>query len=242
MRDKIENKKIQRIILILFVLLAICASFLLIAEQTRAPEGAWKNEVYAIRPSVSTFPNVKLDNIQGNTNLSNPVRQEAKDTQTETPKSERAEAGKVPRDGTKEDTDEQGKDTDGPEFEQKFEDLPEDALVQTSLQVSDLMKEIGLSDSKQILYVRNITGVGSDTILQSVNGSYALLLRTIGIADGSLECGTFLREDEFAAMRRVRRLDPEGQGGGNTIWTPPAAVISVAEPIDFSCQPAQGKI
>ena len=107
MRDKIENKKIQRIILILFVLLAICASFLLIAEQTRAPEGAWKNEVYAIRPSVSTFPNVKLDNIQGNTNLSNPVRQEAKDTQTETPKSERAEAGKVPRDGTKEDTDEQ---------------------------------------------------------------------------------------------------------------------------------------
>lgn len=180
MRDKIENKKIQRIILILFVLLAICASFLLIAEQTRAPEGAWKNEVYAIRPSVSTFPNVKLDNIQGNTNLSNPVRQEAKDTQTETPKSERAEAGKVPRDGTKEDTDEQGKDTDGPEFEQKFEDLPEDALVQTSLQISDLMKEIGLSDSKQILYVRNITGVGSDTILQSVNGSYALLLSTKG--------------------------------------------------------------
>ena len=112
--------------------------------------------------------------------LSNPVRQEAKDTQTETPKSERAEAGKVPRDGTKEDTDEQGKDTDGPEFEQKFEDLPEDALVQTSLQVSDLMKEIGLSDSKQILYVRNITGVGSDTILQSVNGSYALLLSTKG--------------------------------------------------------------
>ena len=109
-----------------------------------------------------------------------PVRQEAKDTQTETPKSERAEAGKVPRDGTKEDTDEQGKDTDGPEFEQKFEDLPEDALVQTSLQVSDLMKEIGLSDSKQILYVRNITGVGSDTILTRLNGSYALLLSTKG--------------------------------------------------------------
>lgn len=70
----------------------------------------------------------------------------------------------------------------------------------------------------------------------------ALLFRTIGIADGSLECGSFLCEDEFAAMRRVRRLDPEGQGGGNPIWTPPAAVISVAEPIDFSCQPAQGKI
>ena len=43
-------------------------------------------------------------------------------------------------------------------------------------------------------------------------------------------------------MRRVRCLDPEGQGGGNPIWTPPAAVISVAEPVDFSCQPAQGKI
>lgn len=39
----------------------------------------------------------------------------------------------------------------------------------------------------------------------------ALLLRTIGIADDSLECGTFLCEDEFAAMRRIRCLNPEGQ-------------------------------
>ena len=46
-----------------------------------------------------------------------------------------------------------------------------------------------------------------------------LLLRTIGIADGSLECGSFLCEDEFATMRRVRCLDPEGQGGGTSIRT-----------------------
>ena len=57
-----------------------------------------------------------------------------------------------------------------------------------------------------------------------------------------MECGTFLREDEFAAMRRVRRLDPEGQGGGNPIWTPPATVISVAESVDFSRQSSQGEI
>ena len=57
-----------------------------------------------------------------------------------------------------------------------------------------------------------------------------------------MECGTFLREDEFAAMRRVKCLDPEGQGGGTPIQTPPAAVIGVAEPVDFSRQSSQGKI
>ena len=39
----------------------------------------------------------------------------------------------------------------------------------------------------------------------------ALLFRTIGIADGSLECGSFLCEDEFAAMRRVRRSIQRGR-------------------------------
>ena len=43
-------------------------------------------------------------------------------------------------------------------------------------------------------------------------------------------------------MRRVKCLDPEGQGGGTPIQTPPAAVIGVAEPVDFPRQSAQGNI
>ena len=43
-------------------------------------------------------------------------------------------------------------------------------------------------------------------------------------------------------MRRVKCLDPEGQGGGTPIQTPPAAVIGVAESVDFSRQSSQGKI
>ena len=53
-------------------------------------------------------------------------------------------------------------------------------MVQQSIQVSDLMQEIGLDDPAQILYVRNITGIGSDSLLQSVNGAYAALLSTKG--------------------------------------------------------------
>ena len=43
-------------------------------------------------------------------------------------------------------------------------------------------------------------------------------------------------------MRRIRCLNPEGQGGGTPIQTPPAAVIGVAEPVDFPRQSAQGNI
>lgn len=182
------------------ILLTVFCAVLFLHTQMQAPENTWKEDVYTLRPAASTYPDLELDAIAENTNLSNPLTQEAEQRQQaeDEARGEDAEkngSGQKPAGGQgtsgtdgeagREDpgTDLSGIDdpgTDDPGFEEEYEDLPEDALVQQSLQVSDLMQEIGLDDPAQILYVRNITGVGSDSLLQSINGAYAALLSTKG--------------------------------------------------------------
>lgn len=182
------------------ILLTVFCAVLFLHTQMQAPENTWKEDVYTLRPAASTYPDLELDAIAENTNLSNPLTQEAEQRQQaeDEARGEDAEkngSGQKPAGGQgtsgtdgeagREDpgTDPSGTDdpgTDAPDIEEEYEDLPEDALVQQSLQVSDLMQEIGLDDPAQILYVRNITGVGSDSLLQSVNGAYAALLSTKG--------------------------------------------------------------
>lgn len=187
------------------VLLIVFCAVLFLNTQMQAPENVWKKDVYTLRPAASTYPNLQLDAIAENTNLANPLTQEAEQRQQaeDEARGEDAEQnGSDPKpadgQGTSDadgasDRDEPGTDanesgepgtedpgTDAPGFEEEYEDLPEDALVQQSIQVSDLMQEIGLDDPDQILYVRNITGIGSDSLLQSVNGAYAALLSTKG--------------------------------------------------------------
>lgn len=182
------------------ILLTVFCAVLFLHTQMQAPENTWREDVYTLRPAASTYPDLELDAIAENTNLSNPLTQEAEQRQQaeDEARGEDAEkngSGQKPADGQgtsgtdgeagREDpgTDPSGTDDPGrddPGFEEEYEDLPEDALVQQSLQVSDLMQEIGLDDPAQILYVRNITGVGSDSLLQSVNGAYAALISTKG--------------------------------------------------------------
>ena len=75
--------------------------------------------------------------------------------------------------------------------------------------MSDLMKEIGLDDPAQILSVRNITGIGSDTLLQSINGVYAALLSTKGTTIIQIK----YKDAEGATQLYVKKINyvrPEG--------------------------------
>lgn len=186
---KKANRRFWLIGLASAILLIIFCAALFLNTGMQTPEYTWKEDVYTIRPAVSTYPNLELDAIAENTNLANPLTQEAEQRQQTADEArgedaEKNDTGRKPAEGQgTSERDDPGTDTSGtddPEFEEEYEDLPEDALVQQSIQVSDLMQEIGLDDPAQILYVRNITGIGSDSLLQSVNGAYAALLSTKG--------------------------------------------------------------
>lgn len=186
---KKANRRFWLIGLASAILLIIFCAALFLNTGMQTPEYTWKEDVYTIRPAVSTYPDLELDAIAENTNLANPLTQEAEQRQQTADEArgedaEKNDTGRKPADGQgTSERDDPGTDpseTDDPEFEEEYEDLPEDALVQQSIQVSDLMQEIGLDDPAQILYVRNITGIGSDSLLQSVNGAYAALLSTKG--------------------------------------------------------------
>ena len=186
---KKANRRFWLIGLASAILLIIFCAALFLNTGMQAPEYTWKEDVYTIRPAVSTYPDLELDAIAENTNLANPLTQEAEQRQQTADEArgedaEKNDTGRKPADGQgtseRDDPETDPSGTDDPEFEEEYEDLPEDALVQQSIQVSDLMQEIGLDDPAQILYVRNITGIGSDSLLQSVNGAYAALLSTKG--------------------------------------------------------------
>ena len=192
---KKANRRFWLIGLASAILLIIFCAALFLNTGMQTPEYTWKEDMYTIRPAALTYPDLELDAIAENTNLSNPLTQEAEQRQqaeneacSKDPEQNGSEQKPADGQGTSDadgrsDRDEPGTDpsgTDDPEFEEEYEDLPEDALVQQSIQVSDLMQEIGLDDPAQILYVRNITGIGSDSLLQSVNGAYAALLSTKG--------------------------------------------------------------
>lgn len=202
---KKANRRFWLIGLASAILLIIFCAALFLNTGMQTPEYTWKEDMYTIRPAALTYPDLELDAIAENTNLANPLTQEAEQRQqaeneacSKDPEQNGSEQKPADGQGTSDadgrsDRDEPGTDvnesgvleteepgSDAPRFEEEYEDLPEDALVQQSIQVSDLMQEIGLDDPAQILYVRNITGIGSDSLLQSVNGAYAALLSTKG--------------------------------------------------------------
>ncbi len=207
------------------VLATVVIACLVTGMKMQPPESEWKEEVYAVEPAISTYPDLKLDEIEANTNLANPLTEEAKDKQSDDSDSAVSEESK--EDSSDENNSESDKknhsnlvndvetsnedsgETENSEFETKYEDLAEDSTVQEDILVSDLMKEIGLDNPEQIIYVRNITGVGESSILQSINGAYAALLSTKGTtiiqvkyknADG----------DSQLYVKKINYIRPEG--------------------------------
>ena len=146
---KKANRRFWLIGLASAILLIIFCAALFLNAGMQTPEYTWKEDVYTIRPAVSTYPDLELDAIAENTNLANPLTQEAEQRQQTADEArgedaEKNDTGRKPAEGQgTSERDDPGTDpsgTDDPEFEEEYEDLPEDALVQQSIQVSDLMQ------------------------------------------------------------------------------------------------------
>ena len=195
---------------ILPALLIGALAFLILHTPTQAPEGTWNENVTAVRPAASTYPEAELDSVPENSNLANPLTREAEAKQQQ--REEKSEGMQSSEENKTEDPKDSAGSQDAdadPGFEQEYEDLPEDALVQQDLQISDLMQEIGLDDPAQILSVRNITGIGSDTILQSVNGVYAALLSTKGTTIIQIKYKD-AEGDTQLYVKKINYVRPEG--------------------------------
>lgn len=64
--------------------------------------------------------------------------------------------------------------------DEEFTDDPADVLVEETVEVASLIKEIGIKEEAQIIYVKCVTGVGKDITIEALNGLYSLFLSTTG--------------------------------------------------------------
>ena len=78
---KKANRRFWLIGLASAILLIIFCAALFLNTGMQTPEYTWKEDVYTIRPAVSTYPDLELDAIAENTNLANPLTQEAEQRQ-----------------------------------------------------------------------------------------------------------------------------------------------------------------
>lgn len=87
---------------------------------------------------------------------------------------------KKDKDGGKENAGKDDKSEKTDDDETEFTEDPADIFVEDTITVSSLLDEIGIDDEEKIIYVKCITGVGSDAAVQAANGIYSLLLSTTG--------------------------------------------------------------
>lgn len=189
----------------LLILCGICAAAVALHSRT-APVDALEKEGGQL--AVQTAAEIQLGESSENANLSNKITQAEKERrQEEQEKQERngdqnqgdgQEQSGDPNDpqqnaGSPDDPDqtEDPENPDDPDNPQNpddpggydpgsYTDLPEDAFVEESLPVDDLLKEIGIDDADQIIYAKAVTGDGKSQILKLVNGAYSALLSTQG--------------------------------------------------------------
>ena len=189
----------------LLILCGICAAAVALHSRT-APADALEKEGGQL--AVQTAAEIQLGESSENANLSNKITQAEKERrQEEQEKQEQngdqnqgdgQERSGDPNDpqqnaGSPDDPDqtEDPENPDDPDNPQNpddlsgydpgsYTDLPEDAFVEESLPVDDLLKEIGIDDADQIIYAKAVTGDGKSQILKLVNGAYSALLSTQG--------------------------------------------------------------
>lgn len=179
----------------LLILCAVCAAAVLLHGRT-APAPALQDEAGLL--SVVSAAEIQLGESSENSNLSNKITQAEKERrqkeqeqqqnqnkdQNQSGGKDNEKPGEPGNTGDPDDPDDPGslQDPDDPGSYDPgtYEDLPEDAFVEESLPVDDLLKEIGIEDAGQIIYAKAITGDGRSQLLKLVNGAYSALLSTKG--------------------------------------------------------------
>lgn len=172
------------------VLCGLCAAAVLLHGHT-APSDVLLKEPGQL--AYTKAADVKLADGMENTNLSNAITQKEKQRREETKEQEKGKAhtaGENPADNRENETDspenqnpseeQNPSENQGGEGQEDYEDLPEDAYVEETIPVDDLLKEIGIDDPNQIIYVKAVTGDGKSQLLKLVNGVYSAFLSTQG--------------------------------------------------------------
>lgn len=217
------KKRIAQLFLMTAVILLITAAAAVSGLKLTDPADTLSHKILPLNISSET-QYIELENIEQNTSLILTTQQNPQDIPTIPPeKPEPAENMKLPEVDVLQEKPEEPEQMEEPEnpkepdeaecsetpenqFEQNFEDRPEDAVVQETIQLQSLMDEIGLDSQDQIIYVKNITT--GDT-MQMENGAYAALLSTKGTTiiqiryqepDGSVQ----------TYIKKINYVRPEG--------------------------------
>lgn len=189
----------------LLILCGICAAAVVLHSRT-APADALEKEGGQL--AVQTAAEIQLGESSENANLSNKITQAEKERRQEEQEKQEQNGDQNQGDGQERSGDpndpqqnadspddpdqtEDPENPDDPDNPQNpddpggydpgsYTDLPEDAFVEESLPVDDLLKEIGIDDADQIIYAKAVTGDGKSQILKLVNGAYSALLSTQG--------------------------------------------------------------
>lgn len=192
------KKSMLRNILIILAIV-IFSGVMVIAITTHgrtAPRPALAEQAADVSPESSLSETIHLEQKSKNNNLENKITQGQKKKEEKIQKGQ--EENKAQQGDAKEDTDKDKNDKDHndpdkdnndennggkpnkPESPDEYTDLPENAYVEESLSVEDLMKEIGIDDPNQIIYAKAITGAGKESWLKLINGVYSVYLSTQG--------------------------------------------------------------
>ena len=189
----------------LLILCGICAAAVALHSRT-VPADALEKEGGQL--AVQTAAEIQLGESSENANLSNKITQAEKERRQEEQEKQEQNGDQNQGDGQEQSGDpddpqqnagspddpEQTEDPENPDDPDNpqnpddpggydpgsYTDLPEDAFVEESLPVDDLLKEIGIDDADQIIYAKAVTGDGKSQILKLVNGAYSALLSTQG--------------------------------------------------------------
>ena len=189
----------------LLILCGICAAAVALHSRT-VPADALEKEGGQL--AVQTAAEIQLGESSENANLSYKITQAEKERRQEEQEKQEQNGDQNQGDGQEQSGDpddpqqnagspddpEQTEDPENPDDPDNpqnpddpggydpgsYTDLPEDAFVEESLPVDDLLKEIGIDDADQIIYAKAVTGDGKSQILKLVNGAYSALLSTQG--------------------------------------------------------------
>jgi len=217
--------RLRWMLLTAVVLVTVTAAGIAGSLELTNPADTLSHKVLPLNIS-SEIQHIELENIEQNTSLILTTQQNPQDSQTQPLEEQKPpEAVKLPDaevlpDEPETDESEEAEEPDEPEdrgesgelqqpenqFQQNFEDLAEDAVVQETIQLQSLMDEIGLDSQDQIIYVKNITT--GDT-MQMENGAYAALLSTKGTTIIQIR----YQEPDGSVQTYIKKIDykrPEG--------------------------------
>lgn len=175
------------------IILAVTAAAAVLTHGHTDPHTSLDNQAAELTQSFSPSDIISLQSNSSseNTSLSNQITQKQKEKREQEMSDGREDGGgqeetgdPADQSGAQPPAGDQSADDPGGQTPQgydpdTYEDLPEDAYVQESLPIDDLLEEIGIDDPSQIIYAKSVSG-GKSTLLKLVNGAYSVLLDTRG--------------------------------------------------------------